>query len=156
MAETAELLAQLRDIRVPEPPAEPAIWPLFIAVAIIALGLIALLRHFRPTRVSWVDDARQQIKTAQQLTPDLAVQGFADLLKRIALTLEPTNKVRTLHGRQWLQYLDSLFRTSYFTAEQGRVFGEDLYREQRLSESDRDAIANKLRKLINQRSKRSW
>lgn len=156
MTDTAELLAQLRDIRVPVPPAEPAVWPLFIAVAAIALGVGALFRFFRQKRKLWVDDARLQIKQTQQLTPDLAIQGYAELLKRIVLTLEPANNVRTLHGSQWLQYLDNVFRTSYFTTEQGRVFGEDLYRKQGLSESDRDAIGNRLHKLINRRSRRLW
>jgi len=152
MSDTTALLSQLRDIRTPATLEEPALWPVALSAILITVTIAALGFRFWKRRTRWAVEAKAQIKSLQQQSPDLAVQGFADLLKRIVLTRHPGQDYRTTNGDRWLGILDAEFHTDYFTKHQGRLFGCSLYRRLNLGSEERDLIAKRLCKLITKRS----
>ncbi len=146
--DTAQLLAQLKDIHLPEAPVAPSLWPLyvFIVLLFLALGVYALRRSRSST--NWQREALDNLADIQQRSPQTALQQTAILLKRIAITHDNHPSVKRLSGDRWLQYLDQFYRTDFFSKGEGQVFGDALYRS---STSANNTLYKGLKRLIKRR-----
>jgi hypothetical protein len=135
---------QLRDIHLP---GNPGLWPPapgWWLVAVIGLALLAWLTivalrryrvHRRRRRILF-ELAGLERELASEPTPD-ALARMAVLLRRLALTRFPRERVAGLSGSAWLGFLDETGGSGRFAAGPGRVLGAGPY--QRSLPSDLDA-----------------
>jgi len=124
---TAEILAQLRGLQMPEAPVEPAIWPVILSIAILLLLLALLLFSRTRKQTTWAKQARQELETIALNENINALNQTAVLLKRIVITHDKSDEVKRLSGDRWLRYLDSFFKTRYFSEGNGQLFGSAQY-----------------------------
>jgi len=139
MTDTATLLEQLR-------------------VSLLVLLAIALFTIYTiwKRHSAWAVDAQQRIRALQQKPPEQAVQGFAEVLKRVVLTRRSEPVYRSQHGDAWLASLDAEFRTDFFTKHQGRIFGNSLYTRSYVSADESKLIADRLCQLLTKRRLQPW
>ena len=131
---------QLRDIHtpgVPEfwPPA-PGWWLLAVAAIILLVWLGIKLRHylrFRRQRnqvLQMLDELAGRFDSAQ--APEW-LSELSILLRRVALTRFPRRQVASLHGRDWLHFLDQTGGNGRFSDGPGQVIASGPYqRESRI------------------------
>lgn len=152
MNDTSELLSQLRDIKIPPAPPEPALWPIMLSIVLLVLVAMTLIYHRSKKRTSWKTQALHELEQLEQLPSTEIPLRSAKLLKRIALTHQPTDEVRKLRGEPWLNYLDSFYATDFFTKGSGRIVAQ-LYastNHQQLIGSDQHKLSYvaELRRLV--------
>lgn len=107
-------LAQLRDIHLPEP---IGWWPLAIGwYILIALGLLSAIiiahwlykkhRHALPKKqaLRLLNNYIKQYEQERNGTQTSA--RISELLRRVALVYFPRERVASLHGEEWLKFLD--------------------------------------------------
>jgi len=148
--DTTELLAQLRGIHIPEAPAEPHIWPVILAVAVLALVSLGFIIAYMRGRTSWYKQANRELENIKRKDNTQAVQNTAVLLKRIAITHDEQPGVKHLHGEKWLHYLDSFYSTNYFSKGDGQVFGDAQYRS---PQSLKPEVFAEIKRLIRRKAK---
>ncbi len=151
--DATELLALLREIHLPEPLPEPPLWPTALAIAMIALAITVLVAKIA-RRHSWATQASTELRQIERSPQSAAPLQTAKLLRRIALTLDPDPRVRSLSGDAWLEHLNGLFNTGFFTTPEGRFCGGPLYSKP----ADKTAGAlpyRQLHKLIKRRGRQS-
>ena len=68
----------------------------------------------------------QQINTEESLE---ILRDLSQLLRRVALTFCADENVASLHGSEWLEFLDRTGKTTEFTQGAGHVFGKELYQQ---------------------------
>ncbi len=125
MSDSAHLLAQLRDVREPLPPEAVSLW-LIVANAAMLVFIILLLWHrARQRRNAWRKQCIACLKKAYDKPAQEAIGIAATALRQ--LMLYRGHNIETLSGKPWLEQLDITFDTQWFTAGEGRVFGEALY-----------------------------
>lgn len=148
MAESsADILEQVRGIHLPPAPPEPPLWPLAIATIVIVCGvLLCLIDRLRIKK--WHHEALAELGKIQHLQEDKKLVELSRLLRRIVLTGNNSVAARSLTGRAWLDQLDVFFNTRYFSTEDGRVFGADLYRRSQYTDETTNHIIKKIRQLI--------
>jgi hypothetical protein len=144
MSPNPQQVLQLRDIHLP---GEPAFWPpapgwWYVAAVIIALiawmTVIALRRyriHRQRQRVFAVL-AGLEHELANGRAPD-ALARMSVLLRRLALTRFPRERVAALTGTAWLRFLDESGGNGRFAEGPGRVLSTGPY--QRALPADLDA-----------------
>jgi hypothetical protein len=99
----AASLAGLRDIAVPpEPslwPPAPGVWILLVAVILLAASTGWIIwRHWRRTAYR---------RAGLVLLADVSsIHGVSVILKRVALAAWPRHEVASLHGRDWVAFLE--------------------------------------------------
>lgn len=124
----------LRDYHLPQPvswwPPAPGWWGLLLICLGVTAGAVLLRKHW--LRQAWRREGRRRLESidgeyrehgdGHRLARDLSV-----LMRRVCLTRFPTGSGSHLHGKDWLDHLDSLVSRK----EAGRVFfgegpGEEL------------------------------
>ncbi|QEO58058.1 DUF4381 domain-containing protein [Francisella marina] len=120
--QTNDLLAQLKDIYLPArvfqwwPLAYG--WWLLLGLIVLTFIIFLIILHFRKKRNSYkdsiVNDFRMTIEETQQNKPKEALQNISVYLKRVALQKFPNQEIKTLHGEQWLEFLDSKMKKQNF------------------------------------------
>ncbi|MGE0282683.1 MAG: DUF4381 family protein [Rhizobiaceae bacterium] len=149
-----ELIAGLRDVHTPVPPAEISSLPLIaVGIAVLALTVAALLA-VRRSRRGWSAEALEALSEAAAEPSAEALVMTATVLRRVAL-LHGGSRTIKLSGDAWLEELDRQFRTHYFTRDDGVVFGEALYRPAAV-DCDATAIVRRVRSLVQRRSLTPW
>lgn len=132
MNPTADPLAQLKDIHMPDPiswwPPAPGWW----VVGVIALGLMLwttwrIIRYWRKTAfkraaLCELKNLRRRGGDPQHLLTDLSI-----LLRRVALVAFPAEDVASLHGKDWLAFLDRSGRTQAFSLGVGHYLASAPY-----------------------------
>ncbi len=88
---------------------------------------------------------------ARRLAPAERVCAHAAALRHYAVATVGADTGH-LQGPAWLDRLDGLFATDFFTRGDGVVFGEALYRP--LEDTDVDAVETTLRRLLKRRRPR--
>jgi len=130
---SAELLAQLRGIQMPEAPAEPAVWPVILSIGILVLLFTVFVFNRTRRPITWAKQAKQELNTIESNESNdennNALGQTALLLKRIVITHDKSNEVKRLSGDRWLMYLDSFFETRYFSEGNGQLFGSAQYQQ---------------------------
>lgn len=126
MDEAAALLSSLRPFREPPPPASILPHLTMLLVGLVLGALVALLvRHYRAARRPIRRAALAALVATRGLEETDRVAAQAMLLRRLAARLgEPTRQ----QGEAWLHTLDTTFSTRFFSAGEGRAYGEALYR----------------------------
>ncbi|AFJ42737.1 DUF4381 domain-containing protein [Francisella orientalis] len=120
--QTNDLLAQLKDIYLPAKVSQW--WPLaygrwlLLGLIVLAFIIFLIILHFRKKRNSYkdsiVNDFRMAIEETQQNNPKEVLQNISVYLKRVALQKFPNQQIKTLHGEQWLEFLDSKMKHQNF------------------------------------------
>ncbi len=135
---------QLRDIHLP---GDPGFWPPApgwwlvgaIGVALLAWLTVVALRRFRVHRRRrriLAELAGLERELASEPRPDVLAR-VAMLLRRLALTRFPRERVAQLSGSAWLDFLDETGGKGRFATGPGRALGAGPY--QRSLPSDLDA-----------------
>jgi len=148
--DTTELLAQLRGIHMPAAPAEPAIWPVILAVIVIVIALLAYLFGRTRGKTSWSEQATIELERIESSEGSQGLQSTAVLLKRIVITHDNRKEIKQLSGDNWLHYLDEFFSTPYFSKNDGQLFGTAQYREHH---GIKPEIYKELKKLIKRKAR---
>lgn len=120
--QTNDLLAQLKDIYLPAKVSQwwPLAygWWLLLGLIVLTFIIFLIIQHFRKKRNSYkdsiVNDFRKTIEETQQNKPKEALQNISVYLKRVALQKFPNQEIKTLHGEQWLEFLDSKMKKQNF------------------------------------------
>ena len=110
-------LQALHDIHLP---ADPPWWPLapgwwIVLGAAITVSALILIFWWRKHR--WQKNIQTEINTViVKNSADLRLQlaGLSSLLRRVALYRFPKEKVASLHGRAWLEFLQSNSSDKHF------------------------------------------
>lgn len=140
-------LAMLRPVHLP-PSEIGGSGDLFIA---IALGLVAALvctelwAIVKRRRRSVRRTALKALKSSRAESPERRLLLQAKLLRDIVRKLDGDAAAR-LSGDAWQQQLDATFKTTLFTAGEGRLYLESLYRPHQ--QTDADAVDRWLAPLI--------
>ncbi len=113
---------------------------MFAVVAITAIWI--LVREIR----RWMFNRyrREALKELQTLT----VAEFSVLLKRTALSVWPREKVASLSGVEWLQFLDATIRGDGFLATPGNQIENLAFCEADLSAEDEKQLRELTAKWI--------
>jgi hypothetical protein len=120
-----QILADLRDIHVPEAAASAAtaglvLWPL-VLVLLAALAIAWLIWRRRSIwRREFADDLRRIEETAGTGGDSQGWARLGALLKRLAVQGRGRSEVARLNGEPWLRQLDAIFATDLFTKGPGR------------------------------------
>ncbi len=124
----------LRDIHIPEaiswwPPALG--WWLLAGLLPLCLYLIyKLYKHL--TRKTALQAAKQYLQIIQQdnkLNDLQKITALSDLLRRVAVSIYPREKVASLTGQAWLEFLDTNLDNPQFNSATGRLLVEAPYRQ---------------------------
>ena len=114
MANPLDALAQLKDIHLPQ---AVGWWPLAPGWYMLLLLLILVMM----TSIFWVNKKRKQSKPKKQAlkllsiyldnfkqdhNASLASARISELLKRVALVYYPRQKVASMHGEAWINFLN--------------------------------------------------
>ena len=146
--DTTELLAQLKGIHLPEAPVAPNLWPMILSLIICAVAALVFARRHLRGKQTWHHsalDTLDGIQKQENINSNDSLHQTAVLLKRIALTEGGRESVQRLNGEPWLNYLDTFFATEFFSAGDGRVFGEALYKAEAL---EKETVLSDLKQLI--------
>ena len=128
-------LANLKDIHLPPavswwPPA-PGWWILMVVfVLLIFLCAWWLYRRYergRP-RIEALRILKDlQVKHDKSPVALKTLRTLSQLLRRTALSFYQQEEVASLHGEEWLKFLDKTGQTTEFTRGVGKIFGTNLY-----------------------------
>lgn len=145
--EIGHLLETLHPLR--EPPAPDSIMPYLVVVllgVVLAGAAVLVLIAARRRRGRIHAAAQAELAAARGLSvPErLAVQAM--VLRRVARQVggEPTVKAQ---GAAWLERLDGIFATQFFTRGAGQVYGAGLY-QRAAAVDDVDALDREVLRLI--------
>jgi Domain of unknown function (DUF4381) len=127
-----DLLRQLRDVHLPQP---PGLWPpapgWWVLLVIAIVGVVAIAwwmrrrgRRQRPYRVARVELGRlaASFDAGRIGLHDLA-HGTSALLKRVLIARADRKRVAPLTGDAWLGYLDEVNGSPAFTNGAGALLG---------------------------------
>jgi hypothetical protein len=146
MSDTEALLSTLRDIQEPVAPAGLSSALVMAHLLLVVLLLVGWLARRQRLRHTWRNEAIFRVNQARQMEPESGVLALAKLLRQIVRLR--TNHTHALVEEHWLQTLDKHFATDWFTRQQGRIFGADLYRPLDRSTIDLHALCDTLVSLI--------
>lgn len=146
MSDNATLLQQLRDVREPLPPEGVAFW-LIAANVVLVGGIVALLLFRKHRKINrWRTWVIRDLRTMRSLEPELAISQAATTLRQ--LVLSRGQNAHSLSGEDWLEVLDQHFNTTWFSQDQGQLFGDALYQPKNLDRHTLDRVFAKLEHLI--------
>lgn len=134
------LVAQMRDIHLPEvgaaaAPAAINIWPLVVALSIIVIAAL----FARERRHRWRRQALQRLReieasvkspTTNNSALRVAWQDLATLLRHIAICVRGKRQAGALTGDVWLSLLDDVFSTCLFQQGAGQTLLYYVYQPQ--------------------------
>ncbi|APC95219.1 DUF4381 domain-containing protein [Francisella tularensis subsp. novicida] len=129
--QTNNLLEQLKDIYLPEKVSQwwPLAygWWLLLAVVILAIIVSLVFLHLRRKAKSYkdciIDDFRETVEKTYQQKPKEVLQDISVYLKRVALQKFPNQPIKTLHGQQWLEFLDTKLKQQSFKTTKANMLG---------------------------------
>jgi hypothetical protein len=146
---------QLRDIHLPAaapfwPPA-PGWWLLaLLLLALLAWCAVLAVRHYRVRRHrSRIFAALAQLETGldRERTPE-RLAAISILLRRLALTRYPRERVAPLSGAGWLAFLDESGGGGRFRDGPGRVLADGPYRRAIVDDLDIAGLGTLVRTWI--------
>ena len=135
----AEALAQLKDIHLPESigwwPLAPGWYVLMIIALFLMLG-IAYLDHKRRLNAKPKNQALALLHIyIQQYEKENNAQiisaRISELLRRVALVYFPRNKVASLHGQDWVDFLNQTSQGINFNSVQSMLLDSPFKTEER-------------------------
>lgn len=141
-------LDRLHDLVVPPP---VPWWPLapgwnwvlgFLLLAAIALGLQAFIdwQRNRYRREALAELARQEAVLADPARRLVAVAAIAELVKRVALTAWPRERVAGLTGPAWTEFLQLSVETKNNSSGFGELLEDGAYDPRKGAEVDPETL----------------
>jgi hypothetical protein len=132
---SSDPLAQLRDIHLPEPagwwPPAPGWWFVAISLLIVVIFAIRIVKEWL-AKGRFRREARLELKNLIGKQDGMDDREFVEqiniLLRRVAVHAYGRERVATLTGRKWLEFLDQTGKTTHFTSGEGEVLAEGHYR----------------------------
>jgi len=124
-----QILQQLKDIHFPNkisqwPPA-PIYYIILGFIILTALAYIFYKKRQEKLRAKkFALNELKRIRTilrSESANYNYAIQSLSALLRQCALTAYPRQDVASLHGHDWLNFLDKVGRTNLFTTGIGKV-----------------------------------
>ena len=112
------------------PPAPAWYWVLgAVAFALMVLLVRCLVHwlHNRYRREALAEIASHEAALADATLRAAAIASIAELLKRVALSAFPRGTVASLHGPEWLSFLDRTARSTAFASGDGAWFERVAY-----------------------------
>ena len=123
----ADTIAKLRDIHLP--PAQGITTTIIITI-LGCMGAIILFKsiiyfsfYTYPIRRTALDS----LKNSRILNPSDRLAAQSRLLRVVARSIDENLSFQT--EAEWLEKLDNIFATKFFTNGQGRVYGQSLYQK---------------------------
>ena len=147
MDRSADLLAELRDSRLPELSEASVLADAataFVAGLILALAIALVVRVFARRPPSRRDRALAELAASRALAPDERLLAQARLLRRVADERDRRGVDST--SAHWADVFDQRLDTDFFTAGPGVVLREALYRPD--ARVDPEQIDRELVKLL--------
>lgn len=145
MNQTEQILSQLRDVQLPPAPESASLWLILANLLVLLTIVLGLYRRWRRTRERWRRDALFQVRQARNMETAPATLALAKLLRQILLYRHGHVANNT---QAWLMDLDKEFATDWFTQSTGQVFGDALYKPQRLTGEELQTLCTQLERLI--------
>ncbi|WP_298981836.1 DUF4381 domain-containing protein [uncultured Roseibium sp.] len=126
-----ELFELLEPVPVPQPVSmapQTAGWILLglLLLAIVLASIWMAIRHRRKNAYR-----KQALRELETFSNDAA--RIAEIVRRTALTAYPRTEVASLHGADWLAFLDRSYNGSGFSAGPGRQIADAPYKQQNTS-----------------------
>jgi Ca-activated chloride channel family protein len=123
---------------------------LLLVVAIIA-GLWWCLHHRRVNRyrraaIAELDLILRDPNAAQQ--PAATIDALALLVRRTALAVCPRERIVSLTGSEWLNFLDRSYDGRQFSQGPGRILGAPLYEHRQFAPADVGSLGDLVRQWI--------
>ncbi|WP_150467668.1 DUF4381 domain-containing protein [Francisella sp. SYW-9] len=136
------LLAQLKDIYLPDRISQW--WPLAygwwivlgIIVLVIILGLVILRfkKKKKQYKDSIINEFRHEVESVYKNNPTHVLESISVYLKRVAMQKFPTENIKTLYGKKWLEFLDSKIDDESFETTKARML-QNTYKPIELDKS---------------------
>lgn len=137
MPQDSTKLAQLHDIVYPE----PVSWMPQTLGWYIVLGFIIVLvlwityriyknrkvNRYRKEALFQLDLIKNELSIPERR--ETAISQLPILVKRTVLSWAPREKVASLYGRQWLEFLDSTYKTGTFMSSHGEQLNNLAFRK---------------------------
>jgi hypothetical protein len=146
-----ELLDNLHDIHLPFivgwwPPA-PGWWVITLCLIFLSIACWrAYRRHQRSLKVQALNELKR-LSTSQQPS-DQWITSLSALLKRVAISRFGRSSTASLHGQEWLDFLNEQGQTDFFSLSQGLCLGESLYQSSTTPQIDQQALLSAARQWI--------
>jgi len=129
------MLNGLQEITLPEPPSyrpQTLGWKILVVIGLILLVLWSIQRYQIWHRNRYRRAALKQLKELEQHSQDLSnrvevLKELPVLLKRTALAAYPREQVASLHGNEWLTFLDNTYPGNDFTQGNGQLLAQLAY-----------------------------
>ena len=140
-------LVDLMDLLEPVPEPEPVsmmpqtagwYWLGGVFAVLVVLGARHLWRHWQKNAYR-----RQALAELDQSTGDPT--SLATLVRRTALAAFPRQDVASLHGKDWLDFLDKSYGGTAFTTGPGRDLATAPYRQEQTSGQLKDLVRTWIR-----------
>lgn len=152
-------LLQLKDIHLP---GSPDIWPLALGWWLLLAVLLGLVFWFilvvkkyiniqRHKRMLFEELAQLEIKLKSSPNKTHVAETNI-LLRRLALAYYPNQKVASLTGSDWLQFLDESGNTQNFSKGAGRILIDAPYRSGELENYNGDEFIPLIRSWVTKTS----
>ncbi len=158
-----ELLNQLRDIHLPEPPQwwppAPGWWILTaLALGLLTWGAVRLWRRwrrFRPARAARQLHRQLTLELLDgSITPTAWLHRTNETLKRLAVHGLGHCETISAWGDDWLRYLDGRYGEPAFSRGAGRCLGQARFQPD--TEVDVQALDGLVGRLLNRECRRFW
>lgn len=134
MMQTADPLAGLKDIHLPEPiswwPPAPGWWVMAIMLLVaIGFGTFFLMQKLKKNRYrkEGIKELESVLDKANAITAPLFLQEISKIMRRVAIQSYGRDKIASLTGEKWLRFLDKTGKTTEFSKGEGTVLGTTLY-----------------------------
>ena len=153
--ESNNLLDQLKDIYLP--PQISSWWPLaygwWIVIAILVLMALLCLLVLRKRKkyCKYIDgvinDFKADVGEVYVTKPKEVVQGISVYLKRIAMHKFKKDDIKLLHGKAWVEYLNSKTKKEIFGGEVAEYL-QNTYKPLKLTDAELESVVSASEKWI--------
>jgi len=139
-------LDKLKDIYLP---GRISAWPVTYGWWLVLVGILLVIVIFfliryikkiiKARREAKVQSFANEMMMIQQKNPAEFVQEISVYLKRVAIHIYPKESIKQLHGKSWLEFLDTKIKTADFTVGIGQELANS-YKLEVLSVQKADAL----------------
>lgn len=123
----ADTIAKLRDIHLPQAQGITTTIIISLLGCISAIILFKSLIYFSFYSYPIRRAALNSLRNSRKLNPSDRLAEQSRLLRGVAQSID--EKLSFQKGDEWLEQLDRIFATNFFTTGQGRVYGQLLYQK---------------------------